>query len=353
MNQHNKNINDLLEENEMLRSQVNRLKKYKKKSISSDLVGTMLEIILPFNGKDEDEEALWNYDSYLSYLSPPISFDKFVGLIVTLLKAKREDLARFFLNFYFEDSQDFWVENEKTLKRYMVSLINVVSQTKNPYKTELFFKILSFGYENINNQLDEFVSNHTEEIARHFLELEDPEHYLNFLVKLTLNQQEVATYLLDSINNQWVLFSEKITEKNCVIWYCLAELVNHTYLVEKVKGKEETFKILKEGWNFPSINEIPTTNALAKDEITDFASEWNKESDLMKFGYKVSGLSMEERHAALKTALNYLSLRKIIEFIESRLALSIACHKKGKRDYSNAINSYQVDLNYLQGRFFK
>jgi len=124
---------------------------------------------------------------------------------------------------------------------------------------------------------------------------------------------------------------------------------------------ERSLAALKEYWNAKKngllVNQKTTSlidmkELLSSSKIIE-TKEWDKCSELRKHGYEVNkNKTIEERRIALHKAMKYIPLSKILSHIH--WLLKNAYKRDGKRgDFSNSINAYEMDLEYLQQHFLK
>jgi hypothetical protein len=341
-------IKDLVNENQQLKKRIKLLKKKEKKSISKSEVYDLLQVILPFEGTEEDD-ALLNYESYLDLFSGKMSFTYFLKLLTTFFKLNREDLS-FFFSRYIVEGNYCYKEDEGDIQKELDLFLKAVLFNESPLKSLMFFKVLLFINQSEKEAIGNFLTEEKEKVSRLIITLEDVEFLPMCLALITVSHVKIAYYIFAYMNNHWVVIRDKVIEEKIGLWIVAAKFAGIHPFIEKLNKKQEDFKLMKEGL---SITKIQVESALHEthDEESDYAEGWKIKSELRKLGYEVSGKTDRQRQLALHNARKHLSIIKIVNHIEFLLRRSISIHKLGKRDFSRAISAYEMDLQYLQKLF--
>lgn len=193
-------------------------------------------------------------------------------------------------------------------------------------------------------------------ITDRIFESQEDYWFLKMFNIINTNHPQLLHEYFDYLNDHWELINNWISIEAILSWENFLKRTNHTQLMRKVTAIKEYRDARKNGLKNNQSYLFLKDSVQSISENRNGNNKWddyNEYSDLRKFGYKVEkGTTIEERRNALRKAMKHIPLSKIQNFIHLRLKNS---YKKNGvyGDYSNSINAYEMDLEYLQEFFDK
>lgn len=94
---------------------------------------------------------------------------------------------------------------------------------------------------------------------------------------------------------------------------------------------------------------IDAKPSFLKDPIED--SLFSEQSELNKMGYRISGITREERWEVLRRAIPALGLKKVVNIISANVRLRKR-QKNGEQKYQYAITEWEYDLSQLKKKYY-
>ncbi|MDN3450442.1 hypothetical protein QMA09_09575 [Planococcus sp. APC 3906] len=94
---------------------------------------------------------------------------------------------------------------------------------------------------------------------------------------------------------------------------------------------------------------IDAKPSFLKDPIED--SLFSEQSELNKMGYRISGITREERWEVLRRAIPALGLKKVVNIISANVRLRKR-QKNGEQKYQYAIAEWEYDLSQLKKKYY-
>ncbi|WP_064093120.1 hypothetical protein [Rossellomorea aquimaris] len=342
-------IAELKNENQRLQTSLRKEKDRKKYYLKAESIKETMQLLL----QTGDDHFLEGFRKIATMEAS--SMDSYIRLVRYLLKLNLVEYA----SYYSENLNHTIVSNPENTYKEVKKLCNMLVNDSMDYIHEMedaFKTILTIlgtlTDSSIRKNLQNYLKDNYLQLNEKFIDLNVPFlmfELLSIYHNLHLNRN--SDHLLSRVEDEWEYIENNLNFKDLVLLLIYSkdksESLFDVVLYKMAKDYPNEWALVK---NQRIECEVELTSASSntyKDKQDRFAN-LSVESKLKSYGYQITNRTNTQRWSSLYQALKKeMSKEEIQQFIEYRLWLAQSTHAKGKRDYSNAISCYEIDLEKL------
>ncbi|SOC22343.1 hypothetical protein SAMN05880501_1142 [Ureibacillus xyleni] len=340
------------EENTKLKQLVRKYQKRIANSVDKKEVEFILNNLIP----TMDEEVAGYYEIFSEMSCPKLTYLELIKLITLLFKTNRADLATFYCQQYIteknlDEVKEITEEMQEEYQKVLTGLSKeVLKKNSTEVHLKIYFEIFSYqpnlklSFVIFPQLLEQNIYNLTNKI----FDLRNDYWLLKLFFIVSYYCPKLIQEYLDYLASHWDIINRWVKEENLPTWEFYVNLANHTQMKKKVTALKEYYQAKSNGLKSPAL--IEPEPSISNNQID--TKQWEKCSEVRKYGYELKNKTIEQRRVALQTAMKHIPLSKIQSHIHWLLQNSYK--KNGVHgDFSKAINAYEMDLEYLQKFFYK